>query len=145
MFCTRIYLEGVVAINPSLGREAKSLMMGYLLTFLWEAFHSNKQGYGQFQPNVFNKCAERYLYHCTLTFIGFFELASNKYLLTDMAYVSIRKNYATSRGVGRCQILEGHTFSWTRYLLKIFWGHRYCFLKIWGGAHAPMPPLFLRP
>ena len=40
------------------------------------------------------------------------------------------------KGVGRCQILEGHTLSWTQGLLKILRGHRYQLLKIFLG---PLP------
>ena len=51
-----------------------------------------------------------------------------------------RSRYMTlNRGVGRCQILEGHTFSWTRGLLKSFRGHRCQLLKILGG-HVPLCP-----
>ena len=50
------------------------------------------------------------------------------------------------RGVGRCQILQGHTFSWIRGLMKLFKGYRLKLLKILGGgANAPLPPCSYAP
>ena len=45
------------------------------------------------------------------------------------------------RGVGRCLILDRHTFSQIQGLPKILRGHGYLFLKILGGARAPVPPV----
>ena len=50
------------------------------------------------------------------------------------------------RAVGRCKMLEGHRFTWTRGLLKIG-GHSYWFLKLLRGGRArgSVPSMFLWP